>query len=84
MSEMAVPIRESAGRIGVGSFVRVRDDDGELALEVVLPEDAEAGAGRISTKSPLGRALLDRQVGDRVRFRAPGGVQLVTVVEVNS
>ncbi len=80
---MAVPIRVSAGRIAVGSFVRVRDDDGELALEVVLPEDAEAAAGRISTESPLGRALLDRQAGDRVRFRAPGGVHSVTVVEVD-
>ena len=76
-------MRESAGRIAVGSFVRVRDNDGELALEVVLPEDAEAAAGRISTQSPLGRALLDRQAGDRVRFRAPGGVQSVTVVEVS-
>ena len=80
---MAVPTRSSAGRIGVGSFVRVCDDDGELALEVVLPQDAEAAAGRISTESPLGRALLDRQAGDRVRFRAPGGVLAVTVLEVN-
>jgi transcription elongation factor GreA len=63
--------------------VRVRDVEGELALEIVRPEDAEAGAGRVSTESPLGRALLDRQAGDRVRVRAPGGLLAVIVLEVN-
>jgi hypothetical protein len=40
-------------------------------------------ADRVSAESPLGHALLGRRAGEQVRFRAPGGVLAVTVVEVN-
>jgi transcription elongation GreA/GreB family factor len=70
------------GVVRVGSRVRVRDEDGEDEFALVTPEDVDTGANRISIESPLGRALLGRRVGDRVRFRAPGGVMGVTVVGV--
>jgi len=38
----------------------------------------------VSCDSPLGRALIGRHVGDRVEFRAPGGVLAVIVVAVRS
>lgn len=79
---MAVPTGSRTGCIGVGSFVRVRDEDGELAVEIVGPEEAEATAGRISTDSPLRRALLERCAGDLVRFGGPGGVLTATVIEI--
>jgi transcription elongation factor GreA len=68
--------------VQVGSRVRVRDADGEDEFALVAAEDVDTGANRISIESPLGRALLGRRVGDRVRFRAPGGVMGVTVVDV--
>ena len=70
--------------VRIGSRVRVRDVDGEAEFAVVGPEDADAIAERVSAESPLGRALLGRRLGDEVRFRAPGGVLAVTVVEVTS
>jgi transcription elongation GreA/GreB family factor len=69
--------------VAIGSRVRVQDDDGEDEFAVVAPEDVDTGADRISTESPLGRALLGRRVGDRVRFRAPCGIVGVTVVGVS-
>ncbi|TMC05321.1 MAG: GreA/GreB family elongation factor [Chloroflexi bacterium] len=68
--------------VRVGSRVRVRDADGEDEFAVVAPEDLDTGACRISTVSPLGRALLGRRVGDRVLFRAPGGVMGVTIIGI--
>jgi transcription elongation factor GreA len=62
----------------------VRDVHGESEFAAVGPEDADAIAERVSAESPLGRALLGRSLGDEVRFRAPGGVLAVTVVEVTS
>lgn len=73
---------ESDAVVRVGSRVRVRDTDGEDEFAVVAPEDLDTGACRISTESPLGRALLGRRVGDRVLFRAPGGVMGVTVLSI--
>ncbi len=68
--------------IRIGSRVRVRDDDGEDEFALVQELEADAHADRVSTDSPLGRALLGRRVGERVRFRAPAGVMGVTVVAV--
>ncbi len=68
--------------VKVGSRVRVRDEDGEEEFTIVPECEADAFADRISAESPFGRALLGHQVGERVRFRAPGGVVGVTVMAV--
>jgi transcription elongation GreA/GreB family factor len=57
--------------------------DGEAEFAVVPPHEADTTAERISAESALGRALLGRHVGDEVRFRAPGGVLTVTIVNVS-
>jgi transcription elongation GreA/GreB family factor len=68
--------------VRLGSKVRVRDVDGDAEFAVVPPEEADVAADRISASSPLGRALLGRRLGEEVRFRAPGGVLAVTVVDI--
>ena len=68
--------------VRIGSRVRICDADGEAEFQLVEPHEADAIAERVSCESPLGRALLDRRVGDRVRFRAPGGVLAATVVAI--
>ena len=56
--------------------------DGDATFRIVEPESADAVADRVSALSPLGSALLGRRAGDEVRFRAPGGVLVATVVAV--
>jgi transcription elongation factor GreA len=70
--------------VHIGSRVRVRDLDGETEFAVVPSEEADASAERVSVESPIGRALLGRRLGDKVSFRAPGGVLDVTVVDVSA
>jgi transcription elongation GreA/GreB family factor len=70
------------GVVRIGSRVRVRDEDGEDEFALVPHRDADAMADRVSADSPIGRSLLGRRAGDRVRFRAPGGIVGVTVVGV--
>jgi transcription elongation factor GreA len=67
----------------VGSRVLVDYAGGGSAeFRLSCPEDADATAGRVSTESPLGRAVLGHRAGDRVVFRAPAGVMGATVVDV--
>jgi transcription elongation factor GreA len=68
--------------VRIGSTVRVQDADSEDEFFVVPDHEADACAARVSVASPLGCALLGRRVGERVRFRAPGGVMGVTVLAV--
>ena len=68
------------GVVRLGSRVRIAyKGESEDEFVSASAEELDTGAFRLSAESPLGRALLGRRVGDRVRFRAPGGVMGVTV-----
>jgi transcription elongation factor GreA len=72
------------GRLDVGERVRLRNlRSGEhLELELVGPHEADASAGRISTASPLGRAILGRGPGEIATIVAPRGKLRFELLEV--
>ena len=67
---------EPAGMVTIGSRVTVVEDgyDEEETFRIVGSAEADPGQGFISNVSPMGKALLGRRVGDRVRVKTPGGV----------
>ncbi len=72
------------GVIALGSSVEVEDEDeGErVSFQLVDPREADAAEGRLSTGSPVGRALLGRRAGDAFVVEVPGGRRRVHVVAV--
>jgi transcription elongation GreA/GreB family factor len=71
------------GEAQAGSVVRVRDADGEEEeYTIVRKGEADPARGRISTESPVGRALLGGRGGDEVTVQTPGGIRALTIVEV--
>jgi len=64
-------------KVGLGSKVVVLDTrrDEEISYTLVTSEEADAANGKISTTSPIGRALLGKEEGDSVRVHSPGGVK---------
>ncbi|NUR55367.1 MAG: transcription elongation factor GreA [Acidobacteria bacterium] len=63
-------------KVGFGSTVTLRDDAGQAVIyQLVMPEDANVDEGLISTASPIGRALLNKEEGDEVTVRTPNGVE---------
>ena len=70
-------------RVYFGAFVALADGDGEsLEVQIVGPDEFDAGAGRISIESPLGRALIGKREGDEFRFQRPKGSVTYSVVRV--
>ena len=69
-------------RVGLGSTVVVLDAkrDEEITYNLVTSEEADAANGRISTTSPIGRALLGKEVGDR-RVQSPGGMKELEILK---
>jgi transcription elongation factor GreA len=65
------------GRVGLGSTVVVLDTkrEEEITYSLVTSEEADAANGKISTTSPIGRALLGKEEGDVVRVQSPGGLK---------
>ena len=77
--------RDLEGIVRVGSEVEYRDDvSGNVRkVELVYPEAADIGTGRISVLTPVGTALLGLRVGDTIDWETPKGEpRLLTIVAV--
>lgn len=71
--------------VGYGSRVTVEGEDGvEEKYELVFPEEVDASAGLISIGSPLGRALLNKEVGDDVEVATPKGKRTYSIIELQT
>ncbi|MBZ5582397.1 MAG: transcription elongation factor GreA [Acidobacteriia bacterium] len=73
-------------KVGLGSTVVVLDSkrDEEITYNLVTSEEADAANGRISTTSPIGRALLGKDVGDVVRVQSPGGTKELEILKLTT
>ena len=70
-------------RAGFGSTLHVVEGTGEkMVFQLVMPEDADAGKGMISTTSPIGRAFLNKEEGDAVKVATPGGTREFEIVKL--
>jgi transcription elongation factor GreA len=71
-------------RSGYGSRVVVIDlkRSVEVEYKLVSSEEADVEKGLISTTSPIGRALLNRKVGDEVQVATPNGQKEFEVVRL--
>ena len=74
----------NSGTVVVGSQVTVQEDgyDAET-FHIVGSAEVNPQQGRISNKSPLGRALLGKRQGDEVQVNTPNGVTVFTVIQVS-
>jgi len=73
-------------RAGYGSRIVVLDTqrDMKVAYKLVSAEEADVEKGLISTTSPIGRALLNRKVGDEVQVATPAGKKEFEVVALST
>ena len=71
-------------RVGLGSWVTVLDldKDEEITYQLLTSEEADVAQGRISTTSPIGKALLGKQVGDTVKITIPGDTREMEITKL--
>ena len=71
-------------KVGFGSVVTLQNlnNGGEVTYQIVGPDESDIPSGKISIVSPLGRALLSKEVDDEVAVQAPGGVKTYTVLKI--
>jgi transcription elongation factor GreA len=61
-------------QVQIGSKITVREGDEEAETYwMVGPAEANPRHGKISHESPLGKALMGKEVGETVEIEAPGG-----------
>ena len=73
-------------RVGLGSTVVVLDasKDENITYTLVTSEEADVAQGKISTTSPIGKALLSKKVGDSVNVVSPGGTRELEILELTT
>ena len=73
-------------KVGLGSTVVVLDvtRDEEITYNLVTSEEADAANGKISTTSPIGRALLGKEVGDMAKVQSPGGLKDLEILKLTT
>jgi transcription elongation factor GreA len=68
------PTTLSGDKVVFGATVSLIDEDEKkIRYQLVGQQEADAKVGRISYNSPLGRALIGRQVGEEVEVTTPSG-----------
>lgn len=73
----------SGARVGLGSRVTVEADGETVTYTIVGASESDPTGGRISSSSPVGRALVGRDVGDSVLVRTPAGEREYRIIAVN-
>lgn len=77
------PTTLSGDKIVFGATVTLLDeDDKPIRYQIVGQAEADAKAGMISYNSPLGRALIGREVGDEVEVSVPSGDKFYLVEKI--
>jgi transcription elongation factor GreA len=72
----------AGARIGLGSVVRIETDGETIDYTIVGSSESDVVAGRISSSSPVGRALLGRSEDDEVVIQTPAGGRHYRIVSV--
>jgi transcription elongation factor GreA len=73
-------------KVGLGSTVKVFDNDKneEVEYSLVTSEESDVAAGKISTTSPIGRALLNKKVGDTAVVVTPNGKREMEILTLST
>lgn len=76
--------KSSDGKVGFGSTVTLENcDSGEkVAYQIVGPDESDIPSGKISIASPLGKALIDKEVDDEIVVKTPGGTKKYIILKI--
>lgn len=74
---------EDQSRVRFGAWIHVENEDGkESVYRLVGPDEFDIKRGFISIESPIGRALMGKQVDDDIIVKRPKGDMELTILDV--
>lgn len=68
--------------VHIGSTVEVRSGNNTEIFTIVGSAEAKPLEGKISNESPLGRAFLNKRVGDEFEVKTPGGMVKYKIIRI--
>lgn len=71
-----------SGMVDIGSSVILKQDKDTFTYQIVGGEESNPSEGKISHRSPLGRAILGKKMGDKVQLDVPAGTTIYIIEKV--
>lgn len=85
-AEIVDPVAQgktAAGRVLFGATVTIEDEDGEERTYCIVGADEYNGAkGLVSWQSPIGKALMRKEVGDIATVTTPSGARELEIISI--
>jgi transcription elongation factor GreA len=76
-------VKKKGSHIELGTKVEIKFADGKKEnYTIVGSAEANPGEGKISNESPMGKALLNKKVGEEIEFDAPAGKLKLKITEI--
>jgi len=75
--------KKESGNVQIGSFVVLDSEERKNKFQIVSPEEADILKAKLSFKSPLGEALLNKKKGDIVKIDTPGGLKEYKIIKID-
>ena len=60
------------------------DEDIEVSYQLLGPEESDVEKGIISIQSPLGRAIIGKEIGDEAKVVTPGGIREFEIINITA
>ena len=73
-------------KVHVGSTVKIKDQASgrENSYHIVVSTEVNSREGKISYESPIGKALMEKEVGDIVEVSVPAGVFKYEILDIST
>ena len=74
----------STEKVGIGTTVKILDMDldEEMEFKMVGTKEADIDSGKMSDESPIGRAIMNHEVGEEVDIETPSGAVKMKILEI--
>jgi transcription elongation factor GreA len=73
-------------RVVFGAMVTIEDMKTKegITYQLVGPFESDISRKTISVTSPIGKALIGKNVGDEIRVKTPGGIREFEIVDIST
>jgi transcription elongation factor GreA len=80
-----VKVTRSTAKVGIGSSVTIKATSGkkEMTVHIAGEFESDPKSHKVSSTSPIGKALMNKKKGDKVTVKAPGGETEYTIESIN-
>lgn len=75
-------LSKDSARFGCTVLLENIDTGDEVKYQLVGPDESDINEGRISVASPLGQAIIGKEIGDEISIMAPVGKRSYELIEI--